>query len=73
MVPFFWGSLKSEKYFDIDGFHPKIETARDIEKSIDYIKKDGEFIEEGTPRHKKYVLQNQEERKQLIYDEIDIY
>ncbi|MBS2126637.1 hypothetical protein J8J04_03020, partial ['Fragaria x ananassa' phyllody phytoplasma] len=63
--------IKSQRYFDIDGFHPKIETARDIEKSIDYIKKDGDFIEEGTPRHKKYVRQNQkEERKQLIYDEI---
>src|SRR5437868_13540086 len=64
-------SIKSERFFDIEGFHPKIETARDIEKSIDYIKKDGDFIEEGTPRHKKYVRQNQkEERKQLIYDEI---
>ncbi|MBS2126571.1 hypothetical protein J8J04_02670 ['Fragaria x ananassa' phyllody phytoplasma] len=65
-------SIKSQRYFDIDGFHPKIETARDIQKAIDYIKKDGNFIEEGTPRHKKYVRQNQkEERKQLIYDEID--
>jgi hypothetical protein len=65
-------SIKSQRFFDIEGFHPKIETARDIEKSIDYIKKDGDFIEEGTPRHKKYVRQNQkEERKQLIYDEID--
>ncbi|MBS2126562.1 hypothetical protein J8J04_02590 ['Fragaria x ananassa' phyllody phytoplasma] len=64
--------IENQRYFDIDGFHPKIETARDIEKSIDYIKKDGDFIEEGTPRHKKYVRQNQkEERKQLIYDEID--
>jgi len=64
-------NIKSERYFDIEGFHPKIENARDIEKSINYIKKDGDFIEEGTPRHKKYVRQNQkEERKQLIYDEI---
>jgi Geminivirus Rep catalytic domain. len=64
--------IKSQRFFDIEGFHPKIENARDIEKSINYIKKDGDFIEEGTPRHKKYVRQNQkEERKQLIYDEID--
>lgn len=65
-------TFHGERFFDIEGFHPKIETARDIEKSIDYIKKDGDFIEEGTPRYKKYVRQNQkEERKQLIYDEID--
>ncbi|ABC65268.1 conserved hypothetical protein [Aster yellows witches'-broom phytoplasma AYWB] len=64
--------IKSQRYFNIDGFHPRIETALNIEKSISYIKKDGDFIEEGTPRHKKYVRQNQkEERKQLIYDEID--
>ncbi|MBS2126559.1 hypothetical protein J8J04_02575 ['Fragaria x ananassa' phyllody phytoplasma] len=63
-------NIRNERFFDFEGFHPKIETVRDIEKSIDYIKKDGDFIEEGTPRHKKYVRQNQEERKQLIYDEI---
>ncbi|QBF24134.1 hypothetical protein ['Catharanthus roseus' aster yellows phytoplasma] len=64
--------ITNQRFFDIEGFHPKIESARDIEKSINYIKKDGDFIEEGTPRHKKYVRQNQkEERKQLIYDEID--
>ncbi len=64
-------NIKTERFFDIEAFHPKIENARDIEKSIDNIKKDGDFIEEGTPRHKKYVRQNQkEERKQLIYDEI---
>lgn len=65
-------NIQSDRFFDIEGFHPRIETARNIEKSISYIKKDGDFIEEGTPRHKKYVRQNQkEERKQLIYDEID--
>jgi hypothetical protein len=37
-------NIKSQRFFDIEGFHPKIETARDIEKSIDYIKKDGDFI-----------------------------
>nr|WP_012297485.1 replication-associated protein [Paulownia witches'-broom phytoplasma]ABR08376.1 replication-associated protein [Paulownia witches'-broom phytoplasma] len=64
-------TFNGERFFDIEGFHPEIEVARDIEKSISYIKKDGDFIEEGTPRHKKYVRQNQkEERKQLIYDEI---
>ncbi|MGL9687937.1 MAG: hypothetical protein ACQBVK_04215 [Candidatus Phytoplasma sp. TWB_XP] len=64
-------TFNGERFFDIEGFHSKIENARDIEKSINYIKKDGDFIEEGTPRHKKYVRQNQkEERKQLIYDEI---
>ncbi|MGL9687946.1 MAG: hypothetical protein ACQBVK_04265 [Candidatus Phytoplasma sp. TWB_XP] len=65
-------SIRNQRFFDIESFHPKIENARDIEKSIDYIKKDGDFIEEGTLRYKKYVRQNQkEERKQLIYDEID--
>ncbi|MGL9687912.1 MAG: hypothetical protein ACQBVK_04065 [Candidatus Phytoplasma sp. TWB_XP] len=63
--------ITNQRFFDIEVFHPKIENARDIEKSINYIKKDGDFIEEGTLRHKKYVRQNQkEERKQLIYDEI---
>ncbi|WP_252861469.1 hypothetical protein [New Jersey aster yellows phytoplasma] len=65
-------NIQSDRFFDIEGFHPRIETARNIEKSISYIKKDGDFIEEGTPKDKKYIRQNQkEERKQLIYDEID--
>ncbi|XXP77623.1 MAG: hypothetical protein AB3N34_03320 (plasmid) [Lettuce witches'-broom phytoplasma] len=64
-------NIKDARFFDIEGFHPRIENAQHIEKAIDYIKKDGDFIEEGTPRIKKYVRQNQkEERKQLIYDEI---
>ncbi|WP_017193695.1 hypothetical protein [Vaccinium witches'-broom phytoplasma] len=62
---------ENARFFDIEGFHPRIENAQHIEKSIDYIKKDGDFIENGIPRIKKYVRQNQkEERKQLIYDEI---
>ncbi|MGE9276924.1 MAG: hypothetical protein ACQKHC_03565 (plasmid) [Candidatus Phytoplasma pruni] len=63
---------ENARFFDIEGFHPRIENAQHIEKAIDYIKKDGNFIENGTPRIKKYVRQNQkEEHKQLIYDEID--
>nr|WP_012477133.1 replication-associated protein [Candidatus Phytoplasma australiense]ABD04148.1 replication associated protein [Candidatus Phytoplasma australiense] len=64
-------NLTSQRFFDLDGYHPKIENTRDVEKAIEYIKKDGDFVEEGTPNRKKYVRQNQkEERKQLIYDEI---
>ncbi|WP_308495560.1 hypothetical protein [New Jersey aster yellows phytoplasma] len=66
-------NIQSDRFFDIEGFHPRIETARNIEKSISYIKKDGDFIEEGTLDIKIYVRQNQkEECKQLIYDKIGI-
>nr|WP_012477128.1 replication-associated protein [Candidatus Phytoplasma australiense]ABD04144.1 replication associated protein [Candidatus Phytoplasma australiense] len=63
--------ITNQRFFDIEGYHPKIETARDVEKSVSYIKKDKDFIDEGEYIQKKYVRQNQkEERKQLIYDYI---
>ncbi|ABC65385.1 conserved hypothetical protein [Aster yellows witches'-broom phytoplasma AYWB] len=66
-------NIQSDRFFDIEGFHPRIKTARNIEKSISYIKKDGDFIEEVTLDIKIYVRQNQkEECKQLIYDKIGI-
>lgn len=35
------------RHFDLAGFHPKIEHVRDLSASIDYCKKEGNFLEEG--------------------------
>jgi len=40
--------IKKESYFDINGFHPNIQTTKNINASITYCKKDGDFIEEGS-------------------------
>lgn len=37
------------RVFDFNGWHPKIESPRSIRASINYVKKDGEFLEFGTP------------------------
>lgn len=37
------------RFFDLLTFHPKIESCKDVEASIDYVKKDNVYIEEGTP------------------------
>lgn len=34
-------------FFDINGFHPKIEPVKSLAKSVNYVKKDGVFIEYG--------------------------
>jgi len=40
--------IKKETYFDINGFHPNIQTTKNINASIQYCKKDGDYIEEGS-------------------------
>lgn len=37
--------IRSERYFDVGGFHPNIQATRNKEASKTYIKKDGNFIE----------------------------
>lgn len=39
--------IKDQHYFDIQSYHPNIQTVKHLKKSINYIKKDGNFIEEG--------------------------
>lgn len=68
------------RFFDIRTFHPKIESCKDVSASIDYVKKDGRFIEEGTanlPAKKKKKLTNHElltcDLKEMIdNDTIDV-
>ena len=38
---------RNQRSFDIDQVHPKIEPAKDIQASIKYVKKDGDFLEYG--------------------------
>nr|WPR18792.1 MAG: hypothetical protein [Crogonang virus 111] len=40
-------SCRNEKYFDIQGFHPNIQAAKSLKAVELYIKKDGDFIQEG--------------------------
>lgn len=35
-------------FFDLDGHHPNIQSARNVADVINYIKKDGDFLEDGT-------------------------
>jgi len=39
--------IRNEKYFDIDNFHPNIQSVKSMPKSINYIKKDKDFVEWG--------------------------
>ena len=39
--------IRNETFFDIQGYHPNIQTTKNINASINYCKKDGDFIEEG--------------------------
>jgi len=39
--------IRKETYFDFSGFHPNIQAAKNSNASINYIKKDGSFIEFG--------------------------
>jgi len=39
--------IRDEKYFDIQGYHPNIQTTKNINASINYIKKDGNYLEDG--------------------------
>jgi len=39
--------IRNERFFDIDNFHPNIQSVKSVPKSINYIKKDKNFIEWG--------------------------
>jgi hypothetical protein len=39
--------IKNSRFFDIDGRHPFITRPLDRERVITYIKKDGEYLEDG--------------------------
>lgn len=40
-------SCKNERFFDIDSFHPNVQSAKSLRAVQAYIKKDGDFIQEG--------------------------
>jgi len=40
-------SCKNERFFDISGFHPNVQSAKSVRAVQAYIKKDGDFIQEG--------------------------
>jgi len=39
--------IRKETYFDFNGYHPNIQTTKNINASINYIKKDGDYLEFG--------------------------
>lgn len=39
--------IRNEHTFDLNGFHPNIQTTKNINASINYVKKDGDYIEDG--------------------------
>lgn len=39
--------IRSESFFDINGFHPNIQTTKNINASIQYCKKEKCYLEEG--------------------------
>jgi len=38
---------RNSRIFDIDGRHPKIEKLKSIKKALEYVSKDGEFVDHG--------------------------
>ena len=44
--------IRKERYFDVNGYHPNIQTTKNINASINYCKKDHDFIEEGNVNEK---------------------
>jgi hypothetical protein len=39
--------LTNERFFDLGSFHPNIQVAKSLKAVLEYIKKDGDYIEEG--------------------------
>nr|UOF79021.1 rep protein [Cressdnaviricota sp.] len=39
--------IRNQKFFDLDDFHPNIQSVKSLPKSINYVKKDGSFCEWG--------------------------
>ena len=39
--------LKNERFFDLGSYHPNIQSAKSLRAVQQYIKKDGDFIQEG--------------------------
>lgn len=57
--------VRSQNFFDCEGFHPNIQPARNINQWITYVKKDGDHVEHGVSpaqlrEHKKIDLSSVE-------------
>ena len=42
-------NITNNRYFDVNGFHPNVQSAKDPLACLDYVKKDGDFIIHGEP------------------------
>lgn len=40
--------VRNERYYDLEGFHPNIQRCRSWAAAVNYVKKDGEYMEWGT-------------------------
>lgn len=47
---------RNERFFDIEGFHPNVQPAKSLKAVQAYVKKDGDFIQEGMDFAKKPML-----------------
>lgn len=56
-------NFKDPRKFDFNGWHPKWEAPRNIQATINYIKKDGDFLEEG-----EYVVEVDYTQRALQFD-----
>lgn len=39
--------IRSERHFDMDTYHPNIQSSRSIKRVVDYVKKGGDFVSHG--------------------------
>jgi hypothetical protein len=67
-------NVKRADYFDIDGYHPNVQSTKDVPAWVTYCKKDGDFITFGTPPARKrkwsevFDAKDKEEARALIQE-----
>lgn len=57
---------RDSRFLDYQAFHPNIQGAREFGKWVDYLKKDGDYVEEGVPPAEKKKRAEKVDEEELI-------
>lgn len=63
--------IRNQNYFDVAGYHPNIQTTKNINASINYIKKDGDFLESGSLDDPEYIPKRLLPEYEEVYSFLD--